>query len=102
MRTVSLSLAIALLAANPAAATDVCEALDSDDGVAVTLFGVLSFEDGEFYVSDGGCRMLVSLPDGMKDACPPGAEVTIAGEVDFDYGFVTDDLIVYAEEIDCP
>jgi len=102
MRTVSLSLAIALLAANPAAATDVCEALDGEDGAAVTLFGILSFEDGEFYVSDGGCRMLVSLPDELKDACPPGAEVAVAGEVDFDYGFVTDDLIIYAEEIDCP
>jgi hypothetical protein len=102
MRTVSLSLAIALLAANPASATDVCEALDGEEGDAVTLSGVLSIEDNEFYISQGGCRMIVSLTSDKKDVCPPGVEATIVGEVDIDYDMVTDDLIVYADEIDCP
>jgi hypothetical protein len=102
MRFLCLSLAIVLLAGNPASATDVCEALAGDAGAAVTLSGVLSIEGAEVYISENGCRMIVSLTPEQRNACPAGAEATVSGEVDFDYGMVTDDLIVYADEITCP
>jgi hypothetical protein len=101
MRAFCLTLAMVMLASH-ASATDVCEALDGEEGAAVTLSGVLSFEDGEIYINQGGCRMIVSLTPDKKDVCPSGVEATIVGDVDLDWGMLTDDLIVYADEITCP
>jgi hypothetical protein len=102
MRVFCLALAMMILTGHAASATDVCEALDGEEGDAVTLSGLLSIEDNEFYISQGGCRMIVSLTSDKKDVCPPGFEATIVGEVDVDWDMVTDDLIVYADEITCP
>jgi hypothetical protein len=91
-----------ILTGHAASATDVCEALDGEEGNAVTLSGVLSIEDNEFYISQGGCRMIVSLLENMRETCPAGVEATIVGELDADWGMETADLIVYADEITCP
>jgi hypothetical protein len=102
MRFTLPTLAVLALATGPAAATDVCDALLEEEGAPVVLAGVLSFDGSEFYVSADGCSMIVDLPDDMRDVCPVGSQVMIGGEVDWDFAFVTDDLILYAEEIDCP
>jgi hypothetical protein len=101
MRIAGLALAVLMLDAGPAAAMDVCTALLEDEGVPAVLSGVLSVYESELYITAGGCSMLVSLPNDLRNVCPLGSEVTVGGELDLDYDFVTDDLIIYADEIEC-